>query len=165
MATLIELERREELIRLDPQPGPRVMEIRRVYLLPRAVELLSRVPEMEPKWDTEDASIEQLDALIELFCSGEPLAIGRQFKRLHHRHDGIWELKTADLRLFGWFPQIDCFLMTACDQAERVKKVPLYDGYCNEAARCRDLLDLDPPKFIPGDDPNVVVSNCYFPKT
>jgi hypothetical protein len=77
--------------------------------------------------------------------------------------DGIWELKTADLRIFGWFNVLDHFVGAAADTTDRVKQHNLYYGYAGETARFRDGLDLDPPKFIPGADPNAVVSNYTYP--
>lgn len=77
--------------------------------------------------------------------------------------NGVWELKTADLRLFGWFVQKDCFIVCDCDTTLRVKQMRLYPGYRDQAVRFRERLDLDEPKFIAGDDPNDVVSDCYQP--
>lgn len=162
MATLLNLVEIGAVVRVDPVLGPKELEMRRIYLLPRAFEWISEVlPGADSSWDLENRPNEQLDALIYEFCSGVPLQIGRRFKALVHLGDGIWELKTADLRLFGWFTQKDCFVASDCDDAGRVKKVGLYRGYCQQAVRLRDALDLDEPKFITGDDPDDVVSNCY----
>jgi hypothetical protein len=103
--------------------------------------------------------LQQLDALVEEFCSGVTLCFGPQFKPIQHVKDGIWELKTPDLRVFGWFHVKDCFVGWRCECAEFVKKHNLYYGLAGETARFRDQLDLDLPKFVPGDDPNGVVSN------
>jgi hypothetical protein len=77
--------------------------------------------------------------------------------------DGVWELKTADLRVFGWFHAKDCFLGHCADTAERVKEHRLYTGYVGEVVRFRDSLPLDEPKYIPGEDPDAVVSNSSYP--
>jgi hypothetical protein len=49
------------------------------------------------------------------------------------------------------------------DTAYRCKKFDLYAGYAGEVVRFRNALDLDEPKFIPGDDPNAVVTNFDYP--
>jgi hypothetical protein len=67
------------------------------------------------------------------------------------------------LRIFGWFHAKDCFIGYRAEHADFVKKHNLYYGLASEAARFRDQLDLDEPKFIPGDDPNVILSNYNFP--
>jgi hypothetical protein len=51
----------------------------------------------------------------------------------------------------------------ASNLTDNVKRHRLYYGYANEAARFRDRLDLDAPKFVPGDDPHAVVSNFSYP--
>ena len=84
-------------------------------------------------------------------------------KPITHVSGGIWELKTSDLRIFGWFHAKDCFIGYRAEHADFVKKHNLYYGLASEAARFRDQLDLDEPKFIPGDDPNVILSNYNFP--
>jgi hypothetical protein len=76
-----------------------------------------------------------------------------------HLGDGIWELKTADLRLFGWFLQKDCFIVSDIDDTGRIKQSNLYRGYCLQAVRRRDALELNEPKFIRGDNPDDVVSD------
>lgn len=162
MATLLNLAKSGQVIKVDPVLGPKELEMRRIYLLPRACKWITEVlPATDSSWDLETSPNEQLDALIYEYCSGQPLCIGLRLKALVHLGEGIWELKTPDLRLFGWFTQKDCFIVSDCDDAGRVKKVPLYRGYCEQAVRLRGALDLDEPKFVTGDDPNDVVSNCY----
>lgn len=85
------------------------------------------------------------------------------FKPLTHIEDGIWELKTADLRIFGWFFVRDCFIGSAANLTDTIKQLHLYRPYVQEAVRLRDALDLDIPKFIPGDDPHAVVSDFDYP--
>lgn len=103
------------------------------------------------------------------FCSGETLTFeraraGPAFKPLVHLQDGIWELKQPDLRFFGWFYEKDCFIGGALDTAFNVKSGPLYRGYAAEVAYHRQQLDLNEPKFVPGDDPRDVVSSFNYPE-
>ena len=164
MATLLDLERADALLRLDPALGARQQEMRSLYLFPRLGNWLANtLPTLESSWNIEECPIEQLDALIAQFCSGEPLAYDHRFKPLNHLGDGVWELKTADLRMFGWFSQQDCFIATDCNLKRVIVESGLYRPYCEQAVRFRNQLDLDEPKFLPGDDPNVVVSDCYYP--
>jgi len=105
----------------------------------------------------------QASALAEIFVSGETLTYSRQFKPLNHLGEGVWELKTADIRLFGWFPMRDVFVTYCADEAWRVKEYKLYRGYVNEVVQFRNVLPLDEPKFVEGENPDAVVSNFYFP--
>jgi hypothetical protein len=162
MATIVELEQAGSLVKVNPALSFRELEMRRIYLLPRAhAWLLEVLPETDSNWNIEETPAEQLDTLIYEFCSGVSLPVGKRFKALIHRGGGLWELKTADLRLFGWFVQKDCFVVSDCDTAGRVKQVGLYRGYCDQAELRRNLLDLDEPKFITGDNPDEVVSDWY----
>lgn len=104
--------------------------------------------------------MQQLDDLMALFCSGDTLTYDWHFKPLNHVEDGIWELKTTDLRIFGWFPQKDCFIGVIADTKERLLKYQLYGPYAKlEVTPFRNQLDLDLPKFVPGKNPHDVVSD------
>lgn len=164
MATLLDLEASGEVLKLDAQLGVSQQPMRRIYLLPRVAEWMSNeLPSLGSTWNIEEMPIQQFDSFSAIFCAGEPLDYGWRFKPLNHLADGIWELKTADLRMFGWFHQKDCFVITDCDLKQRIIDSGLYRPYCEQGVRFRDILNLDSPKFIPGEDPNAVVSNINYP--
>ena len=163
MATVLDLESSGQLFRIDPALGPKEQEWRSIYVLPRLRKWLEEtLPGLESTWNIEQTPAEQLDAFIEEFCAGRPLTFGWQFKPIRHIRDGIWQLKTADLRVFGWFQSKDTFIGSSANLADVIKRSGLYAGYRDEAVRSRDKLDLNEPKFVPGDDPHVVISDCSF---
>jgi hypothetical protein len=125
--------------------------------------LANTLPTLESDWGIERTPTQQLDSLVGVFASGEVLCFEQQFKPLGHLGEGVWELKTPDLRVFGWFPQRDCFIADRADLASRIKQHHLYRGYVGEVVRFRNDLDLDEPKFLTGEDPRYVVSNFSFP--
>ncbi len=162
MATLIELQDCERVYRIDPRLSLREYEARRLWLLPEARRWIEEVlPIAVSSWKIQESPAEQLDAIVYEFCVGNPLAVGTRFKCLTHLGEGIWELKTADLRLFGWFASKDCFIVSDIDDTGRIKQSNLYQGYCQQAVRRRDALDLDEPKFLNGDNPDDVVSDWH----
>lgn len=162
MATIVELTALGSLVKVDPALSVRQLEMRCIYLLPEAhTWLLEELPATDSNWNIEETPAEQFDTLVYEFCAGLSLPVDKRFKALIHRGGGLWELKTADLRLFGWFVHKDCFVVSDCDTAGRVKEVGLYRGYCDQAERRRNLLDLDEPKFITGDNPDDVISDWY----
>ena len=164
MATLLDLAARGDLHRIDPQLEPNEQEWRTIYALPRLVPVFTtELPTWQSQWKVEQSPVQQIDALLEVFCSGTTLTFGPQFKPLTHIRDGVWELKTPDVRFFGWFPVRDCFVGVALNTAYNVKNHNLYAGYAGEVERYRNLLSLDEPKFVQGDDPNAVVSNFDYP--
>ena len=164
MATLIKLSEAKAIHKIDPGLDAGQQEFRLFYAAPNLIGWMDKVlPTLASDWKLELSPLEQFDALLEIYCSGDVLTYDRRFKPLTHHLDGVWELKTPDLRIFGWFPQKDQFIGWAADMASKVKKHELYHGYAREAGRFRDKLDLDAPKFVPGDDPNAVVSNFDYP--
>jgi|SRR5665811_941124 len=164
MATLVELDQVGAVIKLDPALGAGQQELRVIYLSPRCETWLRDVLHtLGSTWNIEEFPTEQLDALVSIFASGKTLTYGEQFKPLQHIKNGVWELKTADLRVIGWFPCKDCFVSVSADTADRIKQHKLYNGYIGEAVKFRDALNLDEPKFVVGEDPNDVVSDYAYP--
>jgi hypothetical protein len=160
MATLLDLGERGYLYKLDAlEPG--VQEFREIYTSPDLYRWIDDVlPQMQSSWGLELSPLEQFVALSEIFCSGDRISYGTQFKPLTHIVDGVWELKTDDLRVFGWFPRKDCFIGAVADDATRIKTLKLYHGYANVTTkRFLAALDLDSPKCVLGDNPHAVVSN------
>jgi hypothetical protein len=160
MATLKELETDDVLHNLAPSDDAPAPE-RLFYASDRLRKWLNEsLPAMASDWDLEITPIEQVGDLIDVFCGGNELAVETMFKCLNPHENGVWELKTEDVRIFGWFYRPDCFIGHCADNATRIKKHRLYTGYSGEVQRFRDEVDLDPPKFIAGTNPNAVVSNC-----
>lgn len=160
MPTLAQLEERGALHKLDPQLGPREQEDRLIYASPKFVKwVVDELPNLGSTWKLEDSPEEQLFALFLEFARGDVMTYGHQFKRLYQRPGNTWELKTADLRIFGWFVHRDCFVAVVANTAEFVKEHNLYRGYVGEVVRFRDALQLDLPKSIDGEDPHAVLSN------
>jgi hypothetical protein len=164
MATAIELDRRGDLFKLDALDVG-IQEFRQIYASPDLHRWLrDTLPGMASSWNIELTPLEQFDALSGIFCSGERLSYGTQFKPLTHIVDGVWELKTEDLRIFGFFHRKDCFVGAVANDATWIKKHNLYKGYTNVTTkRFLAAIDLDDPKCVLGDDPHAVVSNFDYP--
>jgi hypothetical protein len=165
MATPIQLHYAGTLYKYDPELAPKQREIRTFYASQRMQKWVTEdLPKLESTWKIEQSPQEQLSELLdEIYCPEEPLTFGRQFRPLRYIVDGIWELKTADLRVFGWFFAKNCFIASAANLTDLIKRLHLYLPYQEEAVRVRNQLDLDDPKFVPGDDPHAVVSNFTYP--
>lgn len=162
MATLVELVDREELVRFDPELEPHQFEIRRVFMLPRVPEQIDeRIADAVSDRQINTLPMEQLDQLLVDFSVGTALAVETQFKCLQPVGHGVWELKTADVRMFGWFDTKDCFVCAAADTAYRVKHFNLYQGYISEVARLRDALLAPDGQYVEGNEPDDVLSNWY----
>lgn len=165
MATLLELEQKGWLWKLTPELSPRELELRTVLVSKVAKNwIANKLPLLESRWKSEIEPAAQLDDLLTLFCTGDRLKHGKQFHVLQPRYQGVWELKTPDLRLFGWFPERDCFVVVCCEEAGQMKartgaQLDLYRKSINQVVGFRQSLPLDDPKFVTGVDPYGVVSN------
>lgn len=120
--------------------------------------LENELSELGSTWNLDETPQMQMNSLLAQFIGGDALAFGRRFKVLKPIGDGVWELKTADLRIIGWFATKDCFVAVCADTAEQIKQYRLYDGYRRSVARFRDALPIDEPKFVAGDNPDDVIS-------
>jgi hypothetical protein len=91
---------------------------------------------------------EQVGAFFEAFALGEPLEYRRQYREVHPRRFGAWELKTPAIRIFGWFSARNTFVCTFGEAADHIKKHDLVRGFLNETTRLRE--GLTHPEFVPG---------------
>lgn len=163
MATILHLANQGLLHKLEAGLSWREQEERLIYVLPEAMAWMRDVlPIEESNWGSEISPLEQLDSFLIDYCAGKELAYERQFRPIRHIADGIWELKTVDVRLFGWFYRKDLFICSAGNIKWKIKESGLVHGYRSEAAGRRDHLGLEEPKFVPGDNPNDVISAFYY---
>jgi len=165
MATVIELTRgaAPAVSRLDPGFDDGAQEFRCILCSPKLKAWIEHdLPTIQSALRVELSPLEQLFALVQTFCSDEPLTYGEHFKPLYCRGQGVWELRTEDIRVFGWFPIKDHFIGVAANDATYIKEHRLYPGYIGEVVRFRDQLNLDAPKFIQGEEAKDVVSNYNF---
>lgn len=107
---------------------------------------------------------EQLDALLHAYILGNPLHHSRQFHVLSPFDKSVWELKTPDLRIFGWFSCLDTFVALFGAHADKVKGVgqwsafgSLYPGFCAEVVRIRSMMGCD-GECVRGLEPGNVIS-------
>lgn len=169
MATVGQLEAAGLLHRYDPALDPDEQELRLMHTSSKLKGWLeNELSRLTSQWDSTNSPEMQFDDLMATYASGLPLILDTQFKVFRPRPieplgDGVWYLKTPDLRIFGWFYARDCFIGVVADTAHHVKTYDLYQGYRGEVMHYRNNLDLDLPKFIPGTDPNAVISNYDLP--
>ena len=101
---------------------------------------------------------EQLDSLFYIFLCGRPLSYSRQFRYIKAERHAVWELKTPDFRLFGWFPMRDCFICAYGDWADKIKDHDLYRGYRLATRRIRRELGFNEEECVQGLLPSDVLS-------
>ena len=87
-----------------------------------------------------------------LFVEPDELTPG-DIKRLHPPENAIWELKTGDVRIFGWFHDHDCFVAHSGDDATATKANARYSQHINAALT---FLSQSGLKALHGDHHHVL---------
>jgi hypothetical protein len=103
---------------------------------------------------------EQLMLRIQQWLSGDPIKRGPMFQELKYPKDNdVWELKTDDLRLFGWMYQPKKLIIAAHGYADHYKEPTKIKNYADDVRtvmRLRDALPLDGPKLVKGEFDDLV---------
>lgn len=164
MATILSLTKAKTLSKFIPGLRPGEQEFRTLYAAPRFEKwVVETLPGLASNWQLDLTPQLQLDEYLINYALGNQLTFRRQFNPIRYRGEGVWELKTADVRVFGWFYRKDQFIALVGDEAWRVKEYGLYAGYAGEVVKFRDSLPLDGQKFVTGKDPKNVISNYITP--
>ena len=152
MATILILEERGDLERVEVDLKPRDMPERSFYAFPKVIKWLDeQLPLLQAVLDENRQSpLEQVDFLLYEFVRGASIVHWNQAHIMRPNRNGVWELKTPDVRFFGWFACKDCFVAAEAASAEQVKAHSLYHGYSNQVVYQRSILDLDEPKYVDG---------------
>jgi hypothetical protein len=131
MATLLNLSSGPSpaLEWLDPALEEGTQELRYIICSPKLRTWIDQdLAGLVSTLGVELSPVEQLFTLVQEFCSDEPLTYGDVFKILRPREKGVWELKTPDLRIFGWFPLKNHFIAVVANDADFIKRHDLYAG-------------------------------------
>ncbi|MBB3401761.1 hypothetical protein FHT84_001993 [Rhizobium sp. BK289] len=160
MTTFDSLVASEAIVKVEIQLSGGQLPKRLLFATPGFAEWLSeRVARNEPSsLGAVLTPIEQLDFLFYTFVSGKPLIHCRQFRAIRNERNAVWELKTVDLRIFGWFAMRDCFVAVFGDWADHVKDHDLYRGYRLEVRRLRRELGVGDALCVEGVNPEDVIS-------
>jgi hypothetical protein len=129
---------------------------RKIYAYPGCVEWMrDQVPQMKTGRVASDFSPrEQLVERLRQWMAGDPMEYGRMFHDMDPSTDAVWELKTADLRIFGWMYRPRQFIAVRggyTDDYKQPTKTKNYADERREVVKARDALPLDGNKFVKGD--------------
>ncbi len=104
----------------------------------------------------------QLKAELDAFCIGKKvLTVERDFHCLRPEHHCVWELKTPDLHLFGWFIEKNWMILhSAADKnVLRFGGFAAYRPFVEDVVLCRGTFYPPLPGPIIGVKASDVVSN------
>jgi hypothetical protein len=157
--TIYELIESGSIVPIDIALGARERAIRLMFGTPPFIQWLSeraRAKEESPL-GADLAPAEQLDWLIYSFVSGRSLNYGEHLKLIKAERHGVWEMKTPDLRIFGWFLDKNAYVAAFGDWADRIKDFGLYRGYSIGVRRARREMGAN-ELFVKGVTPDDVIS-------
>jgi hypothetical protein len=134
---------------------------RRIYGLPSFKEWLDDdLRKMETgRHQAADSPSEQVDYILYRWITGGHINYSRQFKDLMPQKDEVWEMKTVDVRIFGWIYRPLNFIAVFGDYADLYKSVRRSRSYEDARKKVifeRNRLLLDEPKFIGGSFDDLV---------
>lgn len=160
MPTIIELVDSGAISKIEVDLNAGDQPMRLLYGTPSFTTWLTTILNgSEPPNRLGDATpAEQIDQLFHTFLSGQPLIYTRQFRYIRAEHNAVWELKTPDIRIFGWFMRRDCFVAVFGDWTDTVKDHDLYRGYRIAIRRLRRDLKIDDTLCVRGVAAGDVIS-------
>lgn len=151
MATLEGLAGKGELIEYDADMEPGEFPMRRVYVTTSFCHWMEKVLPSETVSSQSPLSpFEQIEQRLYDFCLGRPLFYDRDRKVLTPSGHHVWEIKTPDVRLFGWVPARRRFVVVAGAMKRDLIPNSKYKPYVDGVVAFRNALDLDTPKFLTG---------------
>jgi hypothetical protein len=155
MATFDKILDEKKLIRVTvPLPRGQFHE-RKIYAYPACLEWIrNEVPKMVTgRIASASTPKEQLIERLRQWMAGDPMAYGRMFHDLDPRSDAVWEIKTADLRIFGWMYLPRTFIAVRGGYTDDYKPPTKTKNYADdrrEVVNARDSLPLDGEKYAKG---------------
>lgn len=151
MSTLAQLADLKKLKKHEPDMERDEFPDRHAYLSLEASAWMEATLVSERRDRGRDLTpYEQVDQMLYDFIIGRPLAYDQQRKKLDPLTQHVWELKTEDVRLIGWFPKRKNFVVV-CGQMKRdLPKARLYGPCIRHTIWFRENLDLDEPKSVTG---------------
>jgi hypothetical protein len=160
MTTIEELVEANAISRIEIEMHPRDQVLRLLYGTPDFIAWLDELAKgSQPGRRLGEATpAEQVDDLFNTFLSGMPLVHMRQFRTIRAEKNAVWELKTPDVRIFGWFLKKDCFVGVFGNWTDQVKDHDLYRGYRIAIRRLRRELGVDDTLCVQGVTPGDVLS-------
>ncbi|WP_150129075.1 hypothetical protein [Rhizobium phaseoli] len=154
----MELEERGTLIKLRMRIDDAATR-RSIYVYPEVRAWFQQTLPTLQAFDVEDERpLNQLWTLCRAFIMGHELEDGEDFKLMHPQENDVYELRSPDTRVYGWFVDRGIFIAARADSMERVHSLDLDGGYRAEVEYLRNTLNLDEPKYVVGASKEYVFS-------
>lgn len=96
---------------------------------------------------------DQLQWIFDKWIAGKTIRYEKMFSDLTPRDEEVWELKTPDIRIFGWIYKPCFFIAVFGDYADHYKhptQIRTYNMARMRVVNARERLNLDEPKLARG---------------
>lgn len=128
---------------------------RKMFAFPECVEWMKSVKDMKTgRVQSDMTPLEQLTERLRQWLSGHPMVYGRMFHDMKPTTDNVWEMKTADLRVFGWMYRKSQFIAVNGGYADDYKEPTKIRNYADDrraVVAARNAFPLDGEKLAVGD--------------
>lgn len=153
MATTATLIQEDRLVRFELPPDCLGQPERLLFMAPEFVDWLDDVLWKEKKDRSRDLTpYEQVENMFTQFVSNPGFTGVGDFISIKPQAQGVYEMKTTDVRVFGWFYRPQQFIAVTGEMKKRLKgRRDLVAGYRKMVEGFRTKLDLDPPPFVRGN--------------
>ncbi len=145
MTTAVELAERELVRPASFTLKQGEVRWRRLLLTPEVEEWIVNIYRNNPPttWEADLTPREQLHGLVRKFVLGAELNFDTEFHVLIPGEDAVWELKTPDLRLFGFFSKLDCMIVVGINFATVIKERAYTPMYIQMVKAFREQHEVD----------------------
>jgi hypothetical protein len=158
MATLEHLVATGRLLQHAPDLEDSEQVERVLYLAPEFDEWLgTTLYALGRKQGRNRTPYEQAEQMLYEYVIGRRLAYGTGFHPLDPLAAHVWEVKTPDVRLFGWFARRSHMILVCGDLKDHLRTHAAYAPYVARVLAYRNALDLDEPKAVVGVRHNEVL--------
>jgi len=161
MATLVELRNAGSLVDIDPLESHE-LPWRTLYATPDFINWLDVTLPLLPHKPEYSAMTpqEQVFASFADFASGAAFSDDRRFKKLSASPDNfVWEIKSEEVRVFGWVPEKNVFVCCFGDSKDNIVVNNSYGLHIARTVFMRTNLDLNEPKYVESKEYRDVLSN------
>ncbi len=138
-ASLLRYEDHEEI-----QPAERLL-----FLFQELADWIDGTLVYQPRIRGRDLTpLEQVEALFHDFVYIKDFTGVGHFVNIMPQGDGVYEMKTPDVRIFGWFYRTAQFVAHSGALKNDIKRTRAVDRIRRDVVQARSRLNLDQPAFI-----------------
>lgn len=158
MATLEDVCAAGLLFRFDTELDVGEEARRWLYVTPEFDRwLATELPTLPRDRGRNLAPLGQLDVLFHDFIVGFPMVYDVDRRRLEPQISNVWELKSEDIRVFGWFVTRGHFVAVAAAMRKDLKPAARYRPFIDRVCAVRAALPLDEPRSTTGVSADAVL--------